>query len=377
MSDSAGEEKSVDETDLVQVMRLAAAGHASGSHTLLRKLARKYRSSAPSFARAIVETLRDGPVRSAGSGVSIDQPLDADSRLPLIREEDPVVIVNEPILDAGIAGALQQIIDEHSSRERLLESGLAPTRTALLVGAPGVGKTLAARWIARELGLPLLVLDLSSVMSSFLGRTGGNVRRVLDYARSVPAVLLLDELDAVAKRRDDATEIGELKRLVTVLLQEIDSWPDGALLLAATNHAELLDPAVWRRFDVVLDFPLPDEEALTQGVLSFLDDPDTDSSAAALIARLYRGETLSRLERDIFRARRLAVMNGGSPVEALLGFARERFVRMPPSERGPAAARLLTVSGLSQRAVHEITGVSRDTLRKYADQMTTGEGSGT
>ena len=376
MNGSTAEEILIEESDIVQVMRLAAAGNASGSHALLRRLARKYKSSAPTFARAIVETLREGPLRSASSGVSISQPIDADSRLPLVREEDPVVIINEPILDAGIAAALQQITDEHRSRERLLESGLAPTRTALLVGAPGVGKTLAARWIARELGLPLLVLDLSSVMSSFLGRTGGNVRRVLDYARSVPAVLLLDELDAVAKRRDDSTEIGELKRLVTVLLQEIDSWPDGALLLAATNHAELLDPAVWRRFDVVLDFPLPDQEALTQGVMSFLDDPDTDPSAAELIARLYRGETLSRLERDIFRARRLAAMSEGTPVDALLGFTRERFSRMPPSERGPAAARLLTVSGMSQRAVHEITGVSRDTLRKYASQMKTGEADG-
>ncbi|GAB3393357.1 hypothetical protein GCM10027568_22300 [Humibacter soli] len=357
-------------------MRLAAAGNASGAHALLRRLARKYKSSAPNFARAIVETLRDGPLRAVGSGVSIDQPIDADSRLPLVREEDPVVIANEPILDEGVAAALQQITDEHHSRERLLESGLSPTRTALLVGPPGVGKTLAARWIARELGLPLLVLDLSAVMSSFLGRTGGNVRRVLDYARSVPAVLLLDELDAVAKRRDDSSEIGELKRLVTVLLQEIDAWPDGALLLAATNHANLLDPAVWRRFDVILDFPLPDESSLTQGVMSFLDEPNTDPSAAALIARLYRGETLSRLERDVFRARRLAAMNGGSPVDSLLGFARERFSRMPPSERGPAAARLMALSGLSQRAVHEITGVSRDTLRKYVGQVKVGESDG-
>ncbi|WP_460571426.1 AAA family ATPase [Humibacter soli] len=376
MSGVAMEDSAIQESDVVQVMRLAAAGNASGAHALLRRLARKYKSSAPNFARAIVETLRDGPLRAVGSGVSIDQPIDADSRLPLVREEDPVVIANEPILDEGVAAALQQITDEHHSRERLLESGLSPTRTALLVGPPGVGKTLAARWIARELGLPLLVLDLSAVMSSFLGRTGGNVRRVLDYARSVPAVLLLDELDAVAKRRDDSSEIGELKRLVTVLLQEIDAWPDGALLLAATNHANLLDPAVWRRFDVILDFPLPDESSLTQGVMSFLDEPNTDPSAAALIARLYRGETLSRLERDVFRARRLAAMNGGSPVDSLLGFARERFSRMPPSERGPAAARLMALSGLSQRAVHEITGVSRDTLRKYVGQVKVGESDG-
>src|SRR5690606_32775240 len=105
---------------------------------------------------------------------------------------------------------------------------------------------------------PLLILDLASVMSSYLGRTGTNLRHVLDYAKSLDCVLLLDELDAIAKRRDDRGEIGELKRLVTVLLQQIDDWPPKSLLIAATNHADLLDPALWRRFDVTLEFPIPD-----------------------------------------------------------------------------------------------------------------------
>jgi len=341
-------------------------GNPVSASALLRKLARKYKKTAPNFARAIVDVLRAGPVRAATPTVATSQPLDSETRLPLIREEHPVVLVNEPILDGAVESVLRQIVDEHRSRQRLLEAGLAPTRTALLVGAPGVGKTLAARWIARELDLPLLVLDLSSVMSSFLGRTGVNVRRVLDYARSVPAVLLLDELDAVAKRRDDTTEIGELKRLVTVLLQEIDSWPDGALLLAATNHADLLDPAVWRRFDIVLDFPMPDHRAMEAGVKAFLDEPEADGDVVALIARLYDGENLSRLERDVFRARRAATMSGTSSVDALVNMAKDRFARLPTSVRGPAAARLLETTDLSQRAVHELTGVSRDTLRKYS-----------
>lgn len=373
MTENHAEEIYVAETDLVQLVKLAAAGNVSGGSALLRRLARKYRATAPAFAQAVVETLREGPLRSVSSGVSITRPVDNDTRLPLIREEDPVVVLNEPILSVEVSSALGQIVEEHRSQERLLAAGLSPTRTALLVGAPGVGKTLAARWIARELGLPLLVLDLSAVMSSFLGRTGVNIRRVLDYARSVRAVLLLDELDAVAKRRDDTTEIGELKRLVTVLLQEIDSWPDGSLLLAATNHAELLDPAVWRRFDVVLDFPLPDDRALERGVIGFLDDPDANRSKVATIANLYLGESLSRLERDAYRARRLAAMSEGSALDALLELAMERFRRLPVSQRGPAAAQLLGAGGLSQRAVHKLTGVSRDTLRKYAGTKKAGD----
>ena len=99
-------------------------------------------------------------------------------------------------------------------------------------------------------------------MSSYLGRTGSNIRHVLDYAKGVDGVLLLDELDAIAKRRDDATDVGELKRLVTVLLQEIDDWPSSGLLIAATNHPGLLDPAVWRRFELRVSFPMPGDDVV-------------------------------------------------------------------------------------------------------------------
>jgi AAA+ superfamily predicted ATPase len=367
------DESVLQSADLVHLVQLAAAGNAPGSNALLRRMARKYRADQPAVAKAIVTVLRESPLRSASSGNVLDQPVDSETRLALVREEDPVILANEPILPETVERTLRQIVSEHREIERLLEVGLAPTRTALFVGAPGVGKTLTARWIARELGVPLLVLDLSSVMSSFLGKTGTNLRRVLDYAKTTQAVLLLDELDAVAKRRDDATEIGELKRLVTVLLQEIDSWPEGSLLLGATNHSELLDPAVWRRFEVVVDFPAPDKEAMAVGIRTFLDDPAASPGAIDMLARVYEGETLNNVERDILRARRTAALNGSSAIDALLLSARERFDRLASGDRVKAAARLVRETDLSQRAVHEITGVSRDTLRKYSQTTTTGD----
>jgi MoxR-like ATPase len=353
--------------DLVQVARLALAAGGHEAQPVLRRIARKYRTSHPAVASALIDLLRDSPMRAVGTSVApVARPTDTDSRLPLVREEYPVVLAVDPILSADVQAPLHQLAREHADPSRLLEAGLAPTRTALFVGPPGVGKTLAARWLARTLGRRLVVLDLASVMSSFRGRTGVNVRRVLDYARETPCVLLLDELDAVAKRRDDATEIGELKRLVTVLLQEIDQWPEGSLLLAATNHADLLDPAVWRRFEVTIEFPLPDESARVAAMREYLDDQALNDEMIRPLAVAYQGASFSEIERAVMRARRIAAMQGSDVDDALMSITRDRFRRMPAGERGQFAVSLMQNHGISQRKAHDITGVSRDTLRKYA-----------
>lgn len=183
-------------------------------------------------------------------------PVDQDSSAPLVRVEK-CHSCPKPIFEDTVEEQLQRFLNEWRKKDALLSEGMGPPRSLLLKGPPGTGKTMFAKWLAESLGLSLVTLDLAGAISSFLGKTGMNLRRALDFARANECVLLLDEFDAIAKRRDDSTEVGELKRIVNVLLKELEEWPSHSLLIAATNHPELLDPAISRRFDRVFSTSMP------------------------------------------------------------------------------------------------------------------------
>ena len=353
------------EGDIVHLARVALSGRNQDVQLLLHRLAKAYRETAPDLAAQVTALLREAPSRASPLRRKSETalPVDVDTRFQLLRVEEHPTLDHEPVFSEDIATNLHRLVGERTHLDALFEQNLQPTKSALFTGPPGVGKTMAARWVAKSLGRPLLVLDLAAVMSSFLGRTGTNLRHVLDYAKSLDCVLLLDELDAVAKRRDDQSEIGELKRLVTVLIQEIDDWPSSGLLLAATNHAELLDPAIWRRFEMVTEFPLPDPdaiEAFTCGLLA--NRSDDPAKWARVMGIAFKGLSFSDIERDILSARRAAAINGGQVDEHMVGLFRGQ--RLSKSERIDLA-KILVESGIaSQRTAHDLTGVSRDTIRK-------------
>jgi AAA+ superfamily predicted ATPase len=188
----------------------------------------------------------------------------------------------------------------------------------------------------------------------------------MDYAKSGPCVLLLDELDTVAKKRDDESEIGELKRLVTVLLQELDDWPSETLLIAATNHASLLDPAVWRRFENWIEFPMPSEEAVRQAINLYLETEELDEVWRDALVQIFKGRSFSRVETEIMSVRRSAAVLGGNLSEHVARLIKRLSVELNVKERTALALDLVKRASLTQRLAHELTGASRDTIRRYS-----------
>lgn len=184
-------------------------------------------------------------------------PTDRERGLPLLEIKEAVRSLDDVILSDENRTLIESILLEHRRAEVLQSYGLRPVDRLLFYGPPGCGKTLTAEVLATELSRPLGMVRMDSLISSFLGETAANLRKVFDFAQATPMVLLFDEFDAVAKERSDQSEHGELKRVVNAVLQMMDNCETRSVLIAATNHEAILDSAVWRRFEEVLMFALP------------------------------------------------------------------------------------------------------------------------
>lgn len=213
----------------------------------------------------------------SGGNLSVaefDQPLpeppkDRDSALPLADLTVSDRRLADLTLDDSLAVALRDLADE-VSRWDVLDSLSVPRRNRILLyGPPGCGKTSIAEAMANELGRVLVTVRVESVISSFLGETASNLRRLFEFASSGPYVVLFDEFDSLAKDRDDPSDHGELRRIVNAVLQLIDRYRGPSIIIAATNHSQVLDNAMWRRFDEVLEVGLPTHDQLA-GLMSAL-----------------------------------------------------------------------------------------------------------
>lgn len=177
--------------------------------------------------------------------------------IELLQTRDPELAFDDLLLAPEVRQLFAEVHLEHRREDFLVHHGVAPRRTFLFVGPPGTGKSATAEALADELGRPLATVNLSTVVSSFLGDTAKNLSTIFAAASRETYVVLFDEFDAIAKERAEGSDHGELKRVVTAFLQQLDAFAGPSLLVAATNHPALLDLAVWRRFSEVIAFEPP------------------------------------------------------------------------------------------------------------------------
>lgn len=374
--------------EIVHFARLGASGDVERVRIQALRLIRQLRANGDDLAellQQVVFPVRGAPaehqmrsVHRRGNLSVTPPPTDAESKLDLVRIEDEPRPTHALVLEATVERQVKQLVAERKAYKRLQENGLSAPKSVLFKGPPGVGKTESARQIARALGLPLVILDLATILSSLLGKSGSNLRQVFAYAKRMPCVLLLDEIDAIAKHRDDNTDIGELKRLVTVLLQEIDLWPSTHLLIAATNHAHLLDAAVLRRFEQTISFPKPDASQLMVlgQSLSTNGTSRVSASWAMLLADLLADTSYSDFVRDLNRVRRSAVLGGQKEAaNAMKEVVIERIETLGRDARKRVAVSLVIDVKIPQREASRITRIARETLKSALQGVSINDGA--
>lgn len=237
---------------------LAGDEEKKGNVPLAQRIRNAYKLKKLSDKRSVetpLDTMSFYPQTTQGSA-----PRDKDSLLELYEIIETNVRLSDIVLSDSQKQIIEQVISEQKNADKFLKHNVTPSNRLLLCGPPGCGKTMTAYAIGNELSMKIVYVRLDGLISSYLGQTSTNLRKVFDSVRNQRIILFLDEFDAIAKKRDDSNELGELKRVVTTLLQNFDNMPSNVFLIAATNHEHLLDPAIWRRFNVTVTLDLPNIE---------------------------------------------------------------------------------------------------------------------
>ncbi|WP_020187622.1 AAA family ATPase [Methylopila sp. 73B] len=294
------------------VLSLAEAG-ASGDRSMVKRTVRALAEEAKAkqqhtFAKRLANVIE--AVGGAAS-LTLSSPRLPDSVAGLLHEIVPRRRFDDLILSKETREDLEELRQEHENVELLYANSLSPRHSVLLVGPPGNGKTSLAEALATELGLTFYVVRYEAIVDSFLGETASKLSAVMEYVASTPCVIFFDEFDAIGKERGDIHETGEIKRVVSSLLMQFDSLPPHVLLVCATNHPELLDRAVWRRFELRLDMPNPTQTQLATWLKrAFRDAPADCAKEFQGLAKNFRGKSFSEIEQFALDVQRRIVLSG-------------------------------------------------------------------
>jgi MoxR-like ATPase len=330
-------------------------------------------------ATALRSLMRKKGVPLRASGYMEQLPTDVKSRLPLVEEQEwpaTPVFLNEPA-----HMALADFVSDARNIEEFSRNGLASRLAIMLSGPPGTGKSLLAGHIAAQLNRPLYVVRLDSLISSLLGDTAKNVRAIFDFIPTKNAVLFLDEIDAVAKFRDDRQELGELKRVVNTVIQGLDSLDDSAVVIAATNHPQLLDPAIWRRFPYQIEIGLPDEN-VREALWNYFLFGDSDKEGLGKILSIISHDlTGAEVERIALAARRRMLLSKGEMklAEVAGAIINARTAEGATGQRrsqgeldNKELARHLQQDGLNAPQIAKLLGVSRQWSLRLLNEVENG-----
>lgn len=268
--------------------------HAEGDDTqfyavAMQVAAHAARSGRGRFAQELREVIdrakadASEPGRHArGRAIALVQP--RGELAGLLGASYPRTRLADMVLDDAVRAQLDRVVLEQRRRDALLAHGLEPTRKVLLLGPPGTGKTMSASVLAAEIGLPLFAIQLDGLITKFMGETAAKLRLVFDAMRDTRGVYVFDEFDALGGDRAARNDVGEIRRVLNSFLVMLEQDESESVIVAATNHIALLDPALFRRFDAVIEYQLPSVDAaerLLRARLAFLDTADLAWSTAA------------------------------------------------------------------------------------------------
>lgn len=297
---------------IIKLVKAGISGDEAEARSTAEAIAADERSKRHSGVADRISRVLDASTQAQKNGKSQHQGLRVRDGSGGVQRREPFRQLSELYLTKSIRTACDELIEEQRRADILRASGLEPRHRVLLVGPPGNGKTSLAEALAYELALPLFIVRYDAVVTSYLGETAQRLKRLFDFVRTEPCVLFFDEFDAIGKERGDLHETGEIKRVVTTLLLQLDDLPSYCVLVGATNHPELLDRATWRRFELRLNLEQPTD---TQMSMYFSDQlkglPGTPGYTASRLLSEVKPKNFSEAENFFLDVKRRIALNQG------------------------------------------------------------------